>query len=215
MNKSRVYEPHTDLDGNRPIDPAWSGENACHEMAIQHPVVNRSAEVLHARTDWSRMKVSLVAGLTVAALSAPACGANSHVAAAQASTSCPSSDFEEFLKVFANDQHLQARYIAPQVKTTNVDLDVGEDYVSRMVSRDEFLARREFEITYRDGEFHPSDAAPSIEPSALPYRVRLQEMPDGSYLAGVPESVEGYDFRFEWRNDCWLLTEGPGVAKAA
>lgn len=159
------------------------------------------------------MKPSLIAVSLLVVLTAPACSDRHQAGVTRASTACPSKNFEEFLKAFANDRRLQARYVAPQVKTTNVDLDVGEDYVSRMVSREEFLKRREFEITYRDGNFHPSRVIRRVEPGVELHQVRLEELPDGSYLAGVPENIEGYDFKFEWRNDCWLLTEGPGLLK--
>lgn len=122
---------------------------------------------------------------------------------------CPAADFEGFLKIFAADPLVRARFTAPLVRVAQmVDRgDAGDQSQQTYVEAGNYAG---FALSYRDGAWYPSVDADAPRPAPLEVRISAED--GGAYYVNVPGSVEGVSYRFERHGDCWRLTADPDAA---
>jgi hypothetical protein len=125
----------------------------------------------------------------------------SNLAISSAATSgCPAKDFDAFLRAFASDPKLRARYTAPLVKTARI-VDRGDAGDARVDVWVEASNYRDFILRYAGGEFRLDNASP--------VKLRVERAPRGAYDVAIAGDVEGYSYRFAKHGDCWRLAEDP------
>ncbi len=122
---------------------------------------------------------------------------------------CPAADFDGFLKIFAADVLVRARYTAPLVRVAQaVDRgDAGDQSQQTYVEAGNYTG---FALSHRDGAWYPSVDADAPRPASLDVRISAEE--GGAYFVNVPGNVEGVSYRFERHGDCWRLTADPDSA---
>lgn len=133
----------------------------------------------------------------------------SAVAATGTVGACPATDFDSFLKVFAADPLVRARYTAPLVRVAQtVDRgDAGDQSQQTYVVAGNYTG---FALSYRDGAWYPSVDAGAPRPAPLDVRISAED--GGAYYVDVPGNVEGVSYRFERHGDCWRLAADPDSA---
>ena len=128
--------------------------------------------------------------------------------AAQA-TSCPATNFRDFLKKFASDKTIQFSYMLPLVSVTEyVDPAGGggdsEATITRRVPREKY---RDFTLKYESQAFHNVDSTGDVD--SAPENVKI-EMKDSSYFVHYIHGMsEGNSWLFEPKDGCWFLSEDP------
>lgn len=122
---------------------------------------------------------------------------------------CPATEFDGFLKVFAADPLVRARYTAPLVRVAQtVDRgDAGDQVQQTYVVAGNYTG---FALSYRDGAWYPSVDAGAPRPAPLDVRITAED--GGAYYVNVPGNVEGVSYRFERYGDCWRLAADPDSA---
>jgi hypothetical protein len=120
---------------------------------------------------------------------------------------CPPQDFNEFLRRFASDSHVQSAYTAPLVKVAEIEDRGDEGYFSRMVY-EKAATYRGFNVAHADNAFHFIDGRGQRDPNPLTLKIDAptSDRRDVSYLYGMSE---GNSYRFEKKGECWVLTEDP------
>ena len=122
---------------------------------------------------------------------------------------CPATEFDGFLKVFAADPLVRARYTAPLVRVAQtVDRgDAGDQVQQTYVVAGNYTG---FALSYRDGAWYPSVDAGAPRPAPLDVRISAED--GGAYYVNVPGNVEGVSYRFERHANCWRLAADPDSA---
>ncbi len=120
---------------------------------------------------------------------------------------CPSQDFDVFLRKFASDSQIQSAYTAPLVKVAEIEDRGDEGYFPRMVYEKAALYRG-FNVAYADNAFHFIDGRGQRDPKPLTLKIDAPtpDSRDVSYLYGMSE---GNSYRFEKKDQCWVLAEDP------
>jgi hypothetical protein len=139
----------------------------------------------------------LIDSASVSAVPAPA---------ADKAPACPARDFDAFLKAFASDAAVKARYTAPLVRVAEIGGgEDGDDTVPVLVAGESY---KDFNVEYAGNAFHYVDAEGKRDGSAL--EMKIEEVAKGvrdvSYQYGMSE---GNSYRFEDAGDCWYLKEDP------
>ncbi len=120
--------------------------------------------------------------------------------------SCPSHDFDSFLKAFAADERIKQAFTAPVVKVAELGGgEDGDDTVFVYVLSSNYTG---FNVGFVGNAFHYIDASGSSDAAPLDLKVQSQgkNTRDVSYFYGMSE---GNSYRFEERDGCWYLTEDP------
>ena len=127
------------------------------------------------------------------------------IAAATAAT-CPSQDFDAFLKAFASDAATERAFTAPLVKVA--ELGGREDGTDPVPVYEEGRRYEDFNVVYAGNAFHYVDSEGAQDKSPLKLEIKAQgdDVRQVSYLYGMSE---GNSYTFERRNGCWLLTQDP------
>jgi len=123
---------------------------------------------------------------------------------------CPSHDFDAFLKAFASNNDVKQAFISPLVKVAELQSDDNGDHLQwvYVAAADYATDQHAFNVSYRNNAFHFVDADGKVDPAPL----RLNIAPAGKqgrtvrYLYGMSE---GNSYRFEDESGCWHLTEDP------
>jgi hypothetical protein len=128
--------------------------------------------------------------------------------AAPTAATCPSQDFDAFLKAFASDAKIEQAFTAPVVKVA--ELGGGEDGDDTVMVYEEGAKYDAFVLRFRDGKWILKPQ-PDLEGRVIPADVAVKPEDNGAYYVTLPGNVEGISYRFERRNDCWQLTSDPDV----
>lgn len=130
----------------------------------------------------------------------------SAVAAAAPAGPCPATDFDGFLKMFAADPLVRARYTAPLVRVAQtIDRgDAGDQLQQTYVLSTDYTG---FALSYRDGAWYPSVEAGAPRPAPLDVSITAED--GGAQYVSVPGNVEGVSYRFERHGECWRLAADP------
>lgn len=120
---------------------------------------------------------------------------------------CPSQDFDAFLRKFASDSQIQSAYTAPLVKVAEIEDRGDQGYFPRMVY-EKGATYRGFNVANADNAFHFIDGRGQRDPNPLTLKIDAptSDRRDVSYLYGMSE---GNSYRFEKKDECWVLTEDP------
>lgn len=126
--------------------------------------------------------------------------------AAATAASCPSQDFDAFLKAFASDAKTERAFTAPLVKVA--ELGGGEDGTDTVLVYEDGARYEDFNVAYAGDAFHYVDADGVQDKSPLKLEVKAQgrDVRAVSYQYGMSE---GNSYTFERRNGCWVLTQDP------
>lgn len=128
--------------------------------------------------------------------------------AAQA-TSCPATNFRDFLKKFASDKTIQFSYTLPLVAVTDyVDPAGGggdsEATITKQVPREKY---RDFTLKYERGAFHNVDSTGDVD--SAPENVKIETKGPSYFVHYIYGMSEGNSWLFEPKDGCWFLSEDP------
>ena len=161
-------------------------------------------------------RISLVVGAPAAAEpeESPAFGAVkswsvSAIADTDPAGACPATDFGGFLKIFAADPLVRARYTAPLVRVAQIidRGDAGDQPQETFVTAANYSG---FALSHRDGAWYPSAEEGATSLGAIDVRITAEA--GDAYYVNVPGSVEGVSYRFERNENCWRLAADPDAA---
>ena len=127
-------------------------------------------------------------------------------AAEAAAPTCPSTDFDAFLKAFASDEKIERAFTAPLVKVA--ELGGGEDGTDTVLLYAAGGDYAGFNVAHRDGAFHY--AMPDGKTDPAPLELQVEPQGDAARIVRYGYGMsEGNSYRFEQRDGCWRLTEDP------
>lgn len=124
-----------------------------------------------------------------------------------AATSCPSQDFEAFLKSFASDKAMQKTFTTSLVRVEELVDDYDKGYSSRSIylNKSDY---KDFDLVAKEDGFHVLDSDDKASPTVTAIDIK----PDGSeqYIVRFAYGMsEGNSYKFKKLKDCWYLTEDP------
>lgn len=139
----------------------------------------------------------------------PVADAPAPVAASSSdAVSCPSQDFNEFLKAYASDESVRKRFTAPVVKVARIS-DEGVDGYQTVIESVKGADYSGFLLSYRNGKFGFAGGEDQLATDAPGLQLIIKQEANGAYFVTFPDNVEAISYRFERHDDCWLLTEDP------
>ncbi len=123
------------------------------------------------------------------------------------SISCPSQNFEEFLKKFASDKAIQAAFTLPLIKVEELVDDNDKGFSSRSIYFNK-LNYQNFDLAYQEDGFHILDSEGKADAKVTPIETK-SEAADTYYVKYQYGMSEGNSYRFKNQNGCWYLAEDP------
>lgn len=127
-------------------------------------------------------------------------------AAEAAAPTCPSTDFDAFLKAFASDEKTERAFTAPLVEVAELGGgEDGTDTVQMYAAGGDYAG---FNVAWRGNAFHFVGVDGAVDPAPLDLKVEAKGdgLREVRYAYGMSE---GNSYRFEQRNGCWALTGDP------
>ena len=131
----------------------------------------------------------------------------SAIPAPKETASCPSDNFDLFLKSFASDATVKVAFTNPLVKVSELVETEDAGYTDRFV----YMLRinyNDFNIINKNNEYHFVSYEGNIDTDPLP--LEISDEGKGRKLVRYQYGMsEGNSYLFEFKNDCWYLTEDP------